>query len=397
MVFFSAMKRIRRVAIVLRMSGSAGRDILSGVFHFTRMHPNWHTRLFQMPSEFTPDAFRAESAVGLDGIIASEPGPDETAALVRDSKIPVSFIGDPGPVLSTRRNGIAFTRNDDDQIGRIGARYLVSLGAHRAYGFVPTTSRQYWSDSRERGFTEELKLRKAEPVVFRSPGAAGSREDLAALKEWLVALPKPAAVMTAWDTRATQVLNLCQEARIKVPRHISVLGVDNDELLDESCVPPLTSILPDHEKLGYAAARALERLMAERVPKDTKTFLIRPVKVVERESAIASTPTSHLLSSALEFIRKNAVKGIRVDDVAKALGISRRLADLRFQQFSGETINEAITRQKLDAVKKLLATTDRPIKVISEACGYTDLAYLKTLFKRRFGCTMRDWRRQNHA
>ena len=179
--------------------------------------------------------------------------------------------------------------------------------------------------------------------------------------------------------------------------HISVLGVDNDELLDESCVPPLTSILPDHEKLGYAAARALERLMAERVPKDTKTFLIRPVKVVERESAIASTPTSHLLSSALEFIRKNAVKGIRVDDVAKALGISRRLADLRFQQFSGETINEAITRQKLDAVKKLLATTDRPIKVISEACGYTDLAYLKTLFKRRFGCTMRDWRRQNHA
>ena len=381
---------------MLRMSGAAGRDILSGVFYFTRMHPNWHTRLFQMPSEFTPDAFLAESAVGLDGIIASEPGPDETAALVRDSKIPVSFIGDPGPVLSARRSGIAFTRNDDDQIGRIGARYLVSLGAHRAYGFVPTTSRQYWSDSRERGFTEELKLRKAEPVVFRSPGAAGSREDLAALKEWLAALPKPAAVMTAWDTRATQVLNLCQEARIKVPRHISVLGVDNDELLDESCIPPLTSILPDHEKLGYAAARALERLMAERVHKESRPFLIRPVKVVERESAIASTPTSHLLSSALEFIRKNAVKGIRVDDVAKALGISRRLADLRFQQFSGETINEAITRQKLDAVKKLLATTDRPIKVISEACGYTDLAYLKTLFKRRFGCTMRDWRRQNH-
>ena len=63
--------------------------------------------------------------------------------------------------------------------------------------------------------------------------------------------------MTSWDTRATQVLNLCQEARIKVPRQIAVLGVDNDELLDESCVPPLTSILPDHEKLGYAAAREL--------------------------------------------------------------------------------------------------------------------------------------------
>ncbi len=379
------------------MSGAAGRDILSGVFYFTRMHPNWHTRLFQMPSEFTPDAFLAECAVGLDGIIASEPGPDETATLVRDSKIPVSFIGDPGPILSARQREIAFTRNDDEQIGRIGARYLAALGAHRAYGFVPTTSRQYWSDFRLGGFTDELESRGAEPIIFNSPDTAGSREDLAALKAWLLNLPKPAAVMTAWDTRATQVLNLCQEARIKVPRQIAVLGVDNDELLDESCVPPLTSILPDHEKLGYAAARALERLMAGRDQKDAKPFLIRPVKVVERESALATTPTAHILSRALGFIRKNAVKGIKVDDVAKALGISRRLADLRFQQFSGETINEAITRQKLDAVKKLLATTDRPIKVISESCGYTDLAYLKTLFKRRFGMTMRDWRRQNHG
>ena len=389
------MKRIRRVAIVLRMSGAAGRDILSGVFYFTRMHPNWHTRLFQMPSEFTPEAFLAECAIGLDGIVASEPGPDETAALVRDSKIPVSFIGDPGPVLSARRRGIAFTRNDDEQIGRIGARYLASLGAHRAYGFVPTTSRQYWSDVRKGGFTDEIKSRGAEPVIFRSPGDAGSREDLAALKAWLLALPKPAAVMTSWDTRATQVLNLCQEANIKVPRQVAVLGVDNDELLDESCVPPLTSVLPDHEKLGYAAARELERLMAGKAPKGKKPFLIRPVKVVERESAVATTPTAHILSRALDFIRKNAVKGIKVADVAKALGISRRLADLRFQQFNGETINEAITRQKLDAVKKLLATTDRPIKVISESCGYTDLAYLKTLFKRRFGVTMRDWRQQN--
>ena len=378
------------------MSGAAGRDILSGIFYFTRMHPNWHTRLFQMPSEFTPDAFLAECALGLDGIVASEPGPDETAALVRDSKVSVSFIGDPGPILSARRRGIAFTRNDDEQIGRIGARYLASLGAHRAYGFVPTTSRQYWSDFRQRGFVDALKSRGAVPTIFRSPGMAGSPEDLGALKDWLVALPKPAAVMTAWDTRATQVLNLCQEARIKVPRQIAVLGVDNDELLDESCMPPLTSILPDHEKLGYAAARELERLMAGRSSNVAKPFLIHPVKVVERESAVAATPTAHILSRALDFIRKNAVKGIKVDDVAKALGISRRLADLRFQQFSGETINEAITRHKLDAVKKLLATTDRPIKVISESCSYTDLAYLKTLFKRRFGCTMREWRRQNH-
>ena len=77
------MKRTKRIAIVLRMSGTAGRDILSGIFHFTRQGANWHTRLFQMPDEFTPEAFQTEMAVGLDGIIASEPGPDETRRSVR--------------------------------------------------------------------------------------------------------------------------------------------------------------------------------------------------------------------------------------------------------------------------------------------------------------------------
>ena len=186
------MKRTKRVVLVLRMSGAAGLDILSGIFHFTRSHPHWYTRLFQMPSEFTPENFLAEKANGLDGIIASEPGPDETARLVCASDTPVSFIGDPGPILGMRESHISFTRNDDVFIGHMGARYLVSHGAHRSYGFVPTTSSQYWSASRLKGFADELAARNIIPHVFRSPGAAGSKEDLAALADWIAALPKPA-------------------------------------------------------------------------------------------------------------------------------------------------------------------------------------------------------------
>ena len=55
------------------------------------------------------------------------------------------------------------------------------------------------------------------------------------------------------------------------------------------------------------------------------------------------------------------MRGISARDVATDLGVSRRLADLRFRQFS----------------------------------GYTDLAYLKTPFKRRFGLTMRAYRAQH--
>lgn len=386
------MKPAKKVAIVLRMSGAAGRDILSGIFHFTRMNPHWHTRLFQMPSEFTPEQFKVLEAEGFDGIIASEPGPDATARLLSASKLPIAFIGDAGPILSRRKTKISYIRNDDVYIGRLAARYLAALGSRRSFGYLPTYSSQYWSKGREYGFCDELKIRGHATAIFKPLWPAGSKEDFSDLREWLKGLPKPAALLAAWDTRATQVIQLCTEAKLKIPEQISIIGVDNDELLDESTTPPLTSILPDHEKLGYVSARELERLMKGKVPSSSPAFLARPVKIVERESAIATAPAAHIITRATDYIRKNAIKGIDVADVAEFLGISRRLAELRFQQFSGESINEMIIRVRLDAIKKLLATTRRTIKSITLSCGYSDVSYVKTLFKRRFGMTMRDWR-----
>lgn len=34
-----------------------------------------------------------------------------------------------------------------------------------------------------------------------------------------------------------------------------------------------------------------------------------------------------------------------------------------------------------------------PIGEIAALCGFESDGYLKELFRRRFGCTMRDWRR----
>ena len=389
------MKSTRKVIIVLRLSGTSGRDILSGIFLYTRQHPHWHTRIFQMPTELTPTILSALLKEGYDGVIASEPGLDETARLLRNCSIPISFIGDAGPILSKRTANVTYIRNDDEFIGHMGARYLDSLGNHRVYGFLPTTSEQYWSRLRCKGFSDELKQRGKTVEVFSSPSAAGSAEDLAALKDWLLGLPKPAALMVSWDTRATQAIQMCEEAKIRIPQQIDILGVDNDELLDEASNPPLSSIQPDHERLGFVAARELERLMNGRPGKSRTAYLARPLRLIERESTTATAPASQLVTRALGYIRKNATQGIGPDDVAKFLGVSRRLADLRFHQFCGETINETIVRTRLDSVKKLLATTNRSIKNISISCGYPNLAYLKILFKRRFGMTMRTWRTQN--
>ena len=98
------------------------------------------------------------------------------------------------------------------------------------------------------------------------------------------------------------------------------------------------------------------------------------------------------MQKAVAYIRRNALKGIGAADVVRHLGCSRRLADLRFRELQGTSIGEAIICRRLDEVRRLLATTREPIDAIGLSCGYENANYLKNLFKRRFGMTMRDYR-----
>ena len=45
-----------------------------------------------------------------------------------------------------------------------------------------------------------------------------------------------------------------------------MLGVDNDEVLCRLTSPPLSSIDPNFEQIGYQAAALLDRMMKGRVP-----------------------------------------------------------------------------------------------------------------------------------
>ena len=100
------------------------------------------------------------------------------------------------------------------------------------------------------------------------------------------------------------------------------------------------------------------------------------------------------MQKAIAYIRKNALAGISVDDVARHLKVSRRLADLRFRALQGTTIGETVIVFRLEEVKRLLQTTNLPIDEIAAACGYQNPNYLKNLFRKRFNMSMRDFRHQ---
>ena len=98
------------------------------------------------------------------------------------------------------------------------------------------------------------------------------------------------------------------------------------------------------------------------------------------------------MQKALAYIDRHALEGIGVADVVQHLKCSRRLADLRFRELQGNSIMQTIIERRLDEVRRRLAGTNEKIDTIASACGFDNSNYLKNLFKRRFGMSMREFR-----
>ena len=393
--------RARTVLVVLRMTGASGRSLLEGVFQYVKRGIHWNVRLLQMPDMLTPAEIATCERDGIDGIITSELGvTHETAEALCRTPIPLSVISMPDPLLSDRTAPTVFVANDEEATGAEGVRLFRTLGAFNSYGFVQSFDGLIWSDLRAKGFCEEVSAHGGKARVFRSPSPMNappvdSEADRTALAEWLRELPKPAAVMADWDYRATQILEICNSAKMKVPSQVAVLGVDDDVLLCDFTSPPLSSIKPDHEQVGYRAAAELDALMHTRCPRKPHVVRCCIKGIVERGTTKPLAPSAMLVKRALDFIDRHACEGACVADVVAAMGVSRSLADLRFREINGITILEALTRHRLNEVVRLLFTTDYPIKRISLSCGFRNIKHLKWLFKNRYGMSMREFRKSN--
>ena len=381
--------KIHRIIVHLRLSYASGRDILYGISRYARANAHWNIRL--MPSSGEGGVAQHFPTSGeVDGIITSEP----LSSAAANSNIPLVVIGARDAWLGRRMKNLAFVRNDDSSIGRYAADFLRSLGNFRSFEFIPTNKPYYCSVLRNEGFRSKLQAYGTEDVRTYTNTTAedGSADDISALADWLDALPKPAAVMAVHDLRATHVLEAAHRRNIKIPDRLAIIGVDNDELLCDFTSPQLTSIFPDHVKEGELAAATLKSLLMKKGSHHTQTIRSSLKTIVERETTHHLSPGIRMAKEAMSFIRRNALKGIRPADVPKHLHVSRRLCDMRFREFHGETMLDAILRIRFAELKRRLASSKIDIRKLTTACGFTCESHAKRLFKKRFGMSMREWR-----
>lgn len=385
---------MKRIFIALKMASIAGQEKLSGIFRFLHeahqadaphAHADWDITLVRTASEFTPARMREALAENYDGFIVSIPDTEDTAAILAATDIPTIVMDIHDPSLSARTANIAFIRNSPKEIGRAAADFLLSTGRCRSYAFAHSPVATEWSTGRFKSFKATL----LDHGLWC--------HELVDLKE-LAKLERPIGIFAANDDRGYDVLEYCRRHRMSVPEDALVVGTDNDALICENCRPTLTSIQPDFEQEGFLAAKTLTELMATASPhhvSNVPPICFVGVKTIARRSSTAEvSQAGKLVQKAIAFIRKNALRGISVEDVVHHLGCSRRLADLRFRELQGSSIGETIISFRLEEVRHLLKTTRDPIDKIALDCGYANPNYLKNLFKKRFGITMRSFRKE---
>jgi len=369
------------------------RKIVVGVASYLHEADDWSLYVEEDPHERLPD-FRNYRA---DGVISTFHD-QKISTTISQLKIPIVGIeGDYGWREPNSR--IPYFATDNEAIGRMGAQDLIERGFRQlAFCGVPSKRMTGWSHERASAF--EQAAREAEipcsSFVGRYSTARKWSEVQRELATWLATLKTPVGLMACNDIRARHVLEACREIGVRVPEDVSVIGVDNDEMMCELTTPPLSSIEQGARGLGYQAAELLDRMMAGEKPEQIR-FFVEPERVVTRRSSDILAFEDADVEAAMRFIQENACDGISVPGVVSSVDVSRSTLEVKFKTIMHRTIHTEIQRVQLQRAMQLAATTDLPLKQVATQSGFSSVQYMTTVFRKSTGQTPHEYRRRSHT
>ncbi len=387
------------VIVAIPTNGNDGHEEMSGVFDYVNRHPHWSLQIINTRTDIV-NGVLYDALKNADGLILAITYDTDRLADTLISKNPhlkMVIANDHLVPLFDKNPRCRTLLIDSVSVGKDAARYFTSLGRFASYGFVHGAIRYPWSVEREAGFRASLPRnmpffvfpnRKISDIKDKAATPVISHDELA---KWLGGLTKPAAVFGANDLFAREVLTVCRQMGLNVPKQVTVIGCDNDPLIWSSASPHLSSLQLPFRELGFKAAEMLDKLLRGRNP-PLRTIRVGGTHLFERESSAHIPPATALVENAREYIKEHACNGIGAIDVIRHAGASRSLLELRFRQVCGKSILEDILDVRLAEVQRQLEKTNRSILQIGRDCGFNAPNYLKRLFKKRFGTSMREWR-----
>lgn len=144
---------------------------------------------------------------------------------------------------------------DEQQIGRDATRELLDAG-HRAVLHLTIAEPGCARDGRVEGYREAIASVVPERIVYAQEGTTQSARDVAL--EFLREEDRPTAIFCFNDQMAMGVYQAALRAGLRVPDDLSVVGVDDLEIIAGALDPALTTVALPHYEMGR---RAMELLL----------------------------------------------------------------------------------------------------------------------------------------
>ncbi|MDD7985260.1 XylR family transcriptional regulator [Lentisphaera marina] len=366
---------MKKVAVILNLNKQYDRSIVSGIARFAKELNEWSLHIEDEPQRKIPD-FTSWNG---DGIIADLDDMTVYETIIKQN-IPIVGLG--GGYLNTSEK-IPYVYTDNKAIAELAAEHLYNcVFRNLAFCNILPSAMNGWAEERSEAFNKFAQINKCRISTFEQSQNEPREQVMQSLVQWLKNLPKPCGLMAANDSRARMVLEACRRANLKVPMDIAVVGVDDDPLMCELSSPPLSSVIQGTDQLGYEASKLLHQMMQG---KAVSSKVISPGGLSIRQSSDIIAIDDPIISTALSFISQNACSGIRVDDVARKLEISRSNLEKRFKTSLDQTVHERINDFKIKKAKDLLIGTQLSINEIAFKTGFNTVQYMSKVIKDNCG------------
>lgn len=381
-----ARREALRIGVIMKRASGSSERVMWGIARYAHLHGPWS--FYTRPQWFFAELPPLDQWKG-DGVIAVV-GNEQVVEEVNRRGLPTvnvsGFLPDPGlPTVVT----------DNRAVGRLAAEHFIERG-HRVFGYCGFASLHY-ANERWIGFKQGItEAGHASPPAYidvptgiqQHYESPFTRRQIA---QWVRELPKPAAVLTANDLRAQQLLEVARESGVAVPEDLALVGVDNEQIRCVLADPPLSSVDLPYEQIGYEAAKMLDAVIAGGSPEPSHREL-PPLGVVTRQSSDIMAIADPHVAKAVHLINRHACERITVAQIVGAMPVSRRRLEARFRALRGRSMRDEIVRVRIRRARQLLRDSDMSIPQIAAEVGCATTSELSRMFRQKVGRTPSEYR-----
>ena len=262
---------------------------------------------------------------------------------------------------------------DHRAMGRLAAEALRARGLRRVITWDAPLGYVHW---RCQGVQEALA---DQPVELH---CLSSLKDVAA--ELIPRLAVPFGIIGSNDQQAGKMIAYVRAQGYHIPEQVSVIGMDNDSQICETCEVPITSVAIDTLRWGATALDTMLAMLTGRHRGNQITW-IPPLPIVERDSVIPPAVAGTTHARLLELLEQERALRMSIEDLALHLGVSKATVVRHCRQGLGSTPHQIVHQARLRRAEQLLLTTKDTVAAIAARCGWRSPARLVVAFQRQHG------------